>query len=116
MITKLYNINDDLLTDIVEQSIVNLQPIHIINNVLDGSPHIQVIGDPSKNIDIACLIYEPFKTQLDNIYARGEPVKLVKQGKWYKGLITEFGKWELFSIGQLFSIEFKLVVSSEGVI
>lgn len=115
MITFLYDIDDNLITDLVNTAILNPEVIHIKNKLLDGSNHIQTIGTPSKSIDVICYVYEDGKSKLDTKYANGEPIKLVKDNKWYKGLITEYGDWELYAIG-LYQNSFKISVSSEGII
>lgn len=116
MITFLYDTEDNLITDLVNTAILNPEAIHIKNKLLDGSNHIQTIGEPSTVIDIICYVNEVNKAKIDLMYCNGEPLKLIKKDKWYKGLITQFGKSKVFAIGELYEMNFKISVSSEGVI
>jgi len=116
MITKIFDLEDNLITDLVNTAILNPDVIHIKNRLLDGTYHIQTIGEAITVID--CIIYADAvnKAKIDYLYTRGEPVKLDKLDKWYKGIITELGGWKVFVVGELYEVSFKIFVSDSGVV
>jgi len=114
MITKLYDIEDVLISDLVNSAILNLEVTHIKNKLLDGTYHVQTIGDSIDVIDVTVYVNQLNKTKIDYLYKTATPVKLVKEDKWYKGIISDLGSWEVFVKRQLYEGSFKLYVSESG--
>lgn len=118
MITFLYDITNNLITDLVNSAILNPEIIKIKNRLLDGSYHVQSLGSRSNVIDIICYVDKFGKEKIDNLYIVDEPIKLVKDNKYYIGLISEKSEWGIFSKGKngLYETNFKIAVSEEGFI
>lgn len=115
MITFLYDIQNNLITNLVLTAILNPDIIKVANRLLDGTYHTQTIGDKLNIIDVTCYVTKAKKLVIDNMYVTDEPIKLVKDGKYYIGLMAEKSKWEEFS-KDLMMTSFKLMVQSEGLI
>lgn len=115
---SLFDTNGNLITDVVHKSISGLDSIKITNRLLNGEYHIQNVGKVSTVFDIACYVTDSGKQAIDISEATGAPVKLIKNGKYYVGLIKEVPRWdpvidseeEESYIGQ-----FVIVVNEEGI-
>ena len=115
MITFLYDTNNNLITDLVRSAILNPDIIKVKNRLLDGTFHVQTIGDRLDTIKVACYTDEANKARLDDMYITNEPIKLVKENKFYVGLMDNKAEWTEFTRG-LYETSFDLVVRSEGLI
>ena len=118
MITSIYNLENELITDIVDSAILNPETIQIKNKLLDGTYHIQTIGIPIIKIDILCYVDRFNKPILDSMYSIGEPIKLILNGKYYIGVIHEKSEWEIFARVKngLYEAQLEMVVDTEGII
>lgn len=116
MITFLYDKNNSLISNLIHSAILNPDIIKVRNKLLDGTYHIQSVGKRVNEINIICYVDKIGKEKMDNLYVTDEPIKLVKEGKFYIGLIFEKSKWEVFSKGTkgLYQTSFKMVVHEEG--
>lgn len=112
MITFIYDEEDNLITDLVNTAILTPDIIKVKNRLLDGTYHVQSIGDNINNIDIICYVDKVGKSKLDNHYIIDKPIKLVKEDKYYIGLISEIN-WDTFS-KDLYEGQFILISKMEG--
>jgi len=69
------------------------------NRLLDGSLHIQTVGNPLKTINFEILITRNNAERLDHARAIGEELYFINENKKYRGIIrnvvddwTQFGK------------------------
>lgn len=96
--------------------------ITIKNKLLDGSMHIQTIGDPIKYKTFMALANGSHVTMLNLMEARGEPLKLIEDDKYYVGLIDAPIKWDRVSswygdkTKERHKGDIKIAIQSEGVI
>lgn len=120
MYSMLYDDSDNLITDKIAESLITPQVIKITNSLLDGTYHIQSIGNAAKNISIACYVYEPGKAKIDNAYITDAHLKLMKDGKFYVGIIIKEPEWKLFLTGteqkRIYLAKFTMNIQSEGVV
>lgn len=116
MITFLYDIEDNLISDLINTAILEPEIIKIKNKLLDGTYHIQSIGSALTIIGITCYVKKTNKEKIDDLYINDEPVKLTKEGKYYIGLISDKPVWSVFTKGTygLYETKFKIAVSEEG--
>lgn len=113
MITFIYNLDGELVTDLVNTAILNPDIIKVKNRLLDGTYHVQNIGSVTTVIDVICYVDKIGKDKIDNHYTTDTPIKLVKEDRFYKGLISDKGDWKVFS-KSLFEISFKITAYEEG--
>jgi len=63
------------------------------NKLLDGSYHIQIIGEPLKYIEFTVIANQYQVEKIDLIETVGERLKLIEYNNAYIGLINEPIKW-----------------------
>lgn len=83
----------------LSRGIRNLSPIRyesirIKNKLLDGSYHIQTIGDPLKYITFEILSNHEQVNKINTAEYKGEELKLVVDDKYYIGKIGEKLSWD----------------------
>lgn len=113
MITSLCDANNNLITDIVSNATLVPDIIKIKNRLLDGTYHIQTIGNRIDTIQVECYVDIINKAKIDDMYTIDEPVKLLVDGKYYIGLMEDKPEQERFS-KYFYVTNFNLVVSGEG--
>lgn len=92
---KLENLQNAKLSS----GIRNLSPIQyetnqVKNKLLDGSFHIQTIGEPLKYITFEILSNHNQVDLLNQTEYKGEDLRLIIDNKFYKGMIDEVLEWE----------------------
>lgn len=119
MINVLYDINNNILSDIISEALITPDIIKIKNRLLDGTYHIQSIGNAVKNINIICYITETNKKIIEDIYIQNSPLKFTRDGMFYIGIIIESPDIQAFFKGthdiRLYTAKFILNVQTEGV-
>lgn len=118
MKVALYDINNNLITSLITSIVSNLDVNHITNRLLDGTYHIQTVGDAIKVISVTCHVYKEKKNILDGLFVRCEPIKLLQNGKYHTGLIGDDLKWRISanSTPPLYETTFNIYVKNEEVI
>lgn len=116
---RLTTLNNNALTLLCSD--VSL-PIHdtlqVENKLLDGSLHIQTIGEPLKTILIEVLATETNAEKIDVIESIKEEVYFYKKTKIYRGIIRKPIKWTKRSMytgnTTKYSGEVEFVILGEG--
>jgi hypothetical protein len=115
----LYDVDNNLITDLVNLVLPHFDAIKIKNRLLNGTYHIQTIGTPVKLMDIECTVSEDGKEAIDNIEALSSPIKLTKEGRYYLGLISDTPQCDPIlkanRATRQYSCKFTLSVNEEGV-
>ena len=115
MTITLCDLEGNVITNIVNDAILNPDIIKIKNRLLDGTYHIQTIGNRIDTIKVDCYVDKINKDKIDSMYVIDEPIKLLQENKYYIGLIDDKPDWETVS-KQLYLASFKLVISQSGVV
>lgn len=115
MITSLFDSNNVLITDRINEAILNPEIMKVTNKLLDGTYHIQTIGQRIDIISIKCYVTRDKKEMLDNAYVINELIRLDQMGRYYNGFITNMSQWVMLT-RNVFEINIELVVRSEGII
>lgn len=115
MTNHLYDNSDAVITDKLVTATHRLDTIKVINRLLDGSHHIQVIGNGAPVLDcqVVCETEES-KEMLDSAHATGEPVKAATRGKWWKGPIISEGLLDWSWKAGIWETSFQISVDEEG--
>lgn len=91
---KLIGLDDtDLSTAIRNLSPLYYKGIRVENELLDGTTHLQIIGDPQPYRIFEVLVNESQAANLSEIYMTGERAKLIVDDKYYTGFTTQ-PSWE----------------------
>ncbi|MDY0235059.1 MAG: hypothetical protein RBR71_03485 [Gudongella sp.] len=117
---KLVDIDNNLITREISNVLVSFDTLKIKNRLLDGTYHIQTVGEPIKVIIISCNMQEEGKLRIDDAYNIDKPIKLNWYGKYYIGLISDPPSMSIFLKGsdakRRHAGDIKIMISSEGVI
>ena len=91
---QLKNSSDNLVSKYVQEiSPIEYESTKIKNKLLDGSYHVQTVGDPQPYVNVEVFVNE---LQLDSInlgQANGEIFTLIKDDVSYTGYIDEPVQW-----------------------
>ena len=74
--------------------------IEVENRLLDGTPHLQTIGQPLQSFSFDFYCDGAEKETLDDIAHRKEPVRLERHGKYYDSVIRGSIEWDTVAPGR----------------
>lgn len=66
----------------------------VTNRLLDGSWHVQTIGDPAHSFEIELVIPGDRREELDTLAARKTTLRLERHGEQHLGIISGAIDWE----------------------
>lgn len=119
MRSKLYR-DDILITDKIAEVLIDPDAIKIRRRLLDGTYHVQSIGSTARNIRLDCYVTEAGKTIIDQAFEEDAHLKLIKDGKYYIGLLIDDPKWNITIKGspanRLYTVKLVINIQSEGVV
>lgn len=96
--------------------------IQVKNKLLDGSYHIQNIGEPMRYFTFEVLANHIQVDLINLAECRSEPFRLIIDDKFYMGLLDEVPDWTRLvlrrndPLNTFYSAKLRLNVSEEGVI
>jgi len=116
----------DLSNKQLSKGIKSLSPvlydgIKIENTLLDGSLHIQTIGEPQEYINFDVLANHNQVDDINYLNSLGGQLKLIVDDKYYIGHLYVSG-WERVTVrhtnelNRLYTSNVKLVISQSGVV
>lgn len=95
MRTSLYNDRTGaLLSDRVTLAKPIQSTIEVQNRLLDGSWHVQTIGDPALSFELEIIITANRRAELDTLAARKTTLRLERHGEIHLGIISGTIDWE----------------------
>lgn len=119
---KLYDLSDkELSKGIKSLSPILYDGIQIENKLLDGTSHIQIIGDPQRYVTFEILANQNQVDNINSITSQGGPLKLRVDNKYYIGYCY-VSDWQRITIrhanelNRWYTSNIKIMISSEGVI
>jgi len=92
------------------------------NKLLDGSYHIQTIGEPTKYIEFTVIASQYQIEKIDLMETTGEQLKLIEHERTYIGLIDNPVGWRRLTLGyvnrekRLYEGSIKIIIREEEVI
>jgi hypothetical protein len=93
--TSLYiNATDALISDKVILAKPRQETSEVKNRLLDGSWHIQTVGDPAKSFELEFIVYATAQETIDALAADKTPLRLERHGKSYVGIIDGNPDWD----------------------
>lgn len=115
---------EDLAENILSIAIYDLIPSlsghKIKNKLLDGTMHIQTVGDPLSLVSFT-IVADGYNMKLINqMDFIGQDIKVFYDNKFYVGLIDSLSNWQEQMFGEvdtrLYSATITIVVSGDGTI
>lgn len=110
----LYDIYDSIITPYVNV-IPKSDVVKIENRLLDGSFHIQTIGDAASLLKVTLQARdETVRERVCLAETTGEEVKIIYNSKYWKGLIRDTLDWD--KTAGVFSTSFEFLVTDTGLL
>ena len=110
----LYTTSDVLITDKVTSVIPDYEIQEVENRLLDGSFHVQTIGQPARTCAIELMVTSgAAKETIDTCKSIKTPVKVTGDGKYYIGTIRGVPQWTKNAPG-IYQTSLVLLVTEEG--
>ena len=95
MRTSLFvNATDELISDKVILAKSRQETTEVKNRLLDGSWHVQTIGDPALSYELEFVVPASMQEIVDDLAARKEALRLYRHGKSYVGIIDGNPDWD----------------------
>ena len=95
MRTSLYiNATSDLISQKVTLAKPKQDTVEVKNRLLDGSWHVQTIGDPALSYELEFVVPASMQEIVDDLAARKEALRLNRHGKSYVGIIDGNPDWD----------------------
>jgi hypothetical protein len=115
---SLYDSNNILITHLMTKAMPISESILIKNKTLDGQWHVQTIGSEATSLNVIVNLTLPEKIILDGIKSITGDIKVIFDGFWYIGIISNNIDYDRtkYTSGPMFQATFTMLVSSKGVI
>lgn len=117
---RLIDIDGTTRSVAIDALIPRLDGIKIKNLLLDGTYHIQTIGEPRKEIDFICYAEYGDMMEINRREFEGESFTVEYEGRSYTGKIYELDEWDVeidHEAGErVYKTEIKVVVETEELI
>lgn len=114
--TGLYDKNDELITEIVDNVVASPNVIEVKNRTFNGQWHVQTIGSAAWIAKIKCSLKSSEKDQLDAIKSISDQLKVIFDGKYYVGLIdgeVDYNRRK-FTEYTMYDVTFTMLVTEKG--
>jgi len=112
----LYTTTDTLITSHVTSVIPDYEALEVENRLLDGSFHVQTIGQPARTCAVDLIVTSvTAKNSIDTYKSIKTPVKVTGDGKYYIGTIRGVPQWTKNAPG-IYQTSFVLLVTEEGTV
>ncbi len=112
----LYTTDGVIITRTIKAVIPGYDTIKVINRLLDGSFHVQVIGQGARIVNLETVsVNDTAKGTIDLAESQAAPIKVIKDSKYYIGIIKDAPKWAQQSRG-VYQANLTLLVSEEGTV
>ncbi len=114
--------NKVLSRGIKDISPIQYESIQVKNKLLDGTFHIQTIGDPLKYIEFEILSNHDQVDLINKAEHQGEPLKLILDSKYYKCLLEEKPDWQRITMrykeskNRYYTAKIRLNINEEGIV
>ncbi len=116
---RVENLQEEVLTEAIYNLIPVLDGHKIRNKLLDGTLHIQTIGNPLKLVSLKIVSNGAGVEKINNAEFIGEPLKIFYDGDYYIGMIDSIKEWQEELFGEkdtrLYSTNIIVAVSEEGI-
>lgn len=103
-----------------EVSPIKYESIVKKNKLLDGSYHIQIIGDPTKYVEFNIIANELQVEKINLMETLGNPIVLIDNDREFIGLIDNKIDWNRITIGyidrnkRLYEANIKIIETNVG--
>ncbi len=114
--------NKVLSRGIKDISPIQYESIQVKNKLLDGTYHIQTIGEPLKYIEFEILSNHDQVDLINMAEHQGEPLRLTLDNKHYEGLLEEKPDWQRITMRykeskyRYYTAKIKLNINEEGIV
>lgn len=111
---QLLSMSNVVLSDNIGQiDPVEKNVIKVVNQTLNGQPHVQIIGEENKSIRFEILSTSAQVDLINGLCASGSKFKLIKESIAYTGLILETPSWKRIN-KDYHTADLKLSITEEG--
>lgn len=110
-----YDLEMNLISDHIHDAIPGWDSIKIKNRLIDGSYHIQNVGEPARTLNVIISCDRTGVETLDYAEAISKPIKVVVYGKEWTGFIDAPINWQRVTV-DYYRGEFLINVISEVVL
>lgn len=117
--TVLKTVSGTIISNRVRSFLTSKDIIKTRNQLLDGSYHIQTLGDAYKVADVTCNLTYSQKEVLENAYIADEPLRLEADGKYHIGLLQENPQVDSFIANKRmkkYVMSLSMIISEEGIL
>ena len=115
MIPGVYDLEMNLISDHLYDAMPGWDSIKIKNRLIDGSYHLQNVGEPARTLKVVVSCDRIGVETLDYAEAISKPIKAVVYGKEWTGLIDAPINWQRVTV-DYYRGEFLINVISEVVL
>lgn len=115
MIAGVYDLEMNLVSDHLYDAVSGWDSIKIKNRLMDGSHHLQNVGNPARILKVSISCDRTGVETLDYAEAISKPIKVIVYGKEWTGFIDSPIDWQRVSV-DYYSGEFLINVISEVVL
>lgn len=115
MILGVYDLEMNLISDHLHDAIPGWDSIKIKNRLMDGSYHIQNVGEPARTLKVSVSCDRAGVETLDYAEAISKPIKVIVYGKEWTGFIDAPIDWQRVTV-DYYSGEFLINVIEEVVL
>ena len=118
---KIENLNEEVLSKMCKEvSLPKFESIQKKNKLLDGTYHIQTIGEPLKYIEFTVIANELQTEKINLMETKGELLKLIDYNRFFIGFINNKVDWKRLTAGyidrekRLYEGRISIIVKEEG--
>lgn len=108
----IYTETDELISKHIREGLPGYETSKVSNRLLDGTWHVQTVGDGARTLHLVVFAGGQGKEKLDLMEAEGSAVKVVVLDKIWMGYIRERIFWQETALNY-YRGEIHLLVTSE---
>ena len=97
---RIEDLNSVEICDVVMDLFPAYDTLTIKNRLLDGSYHIQTVGQKVQTVDFTCVCNHAGMLRLNSAEADVEPIKVYYDDDVYIGVIDQLGAWNEAVLGE----------------
>lgn len=117
---RMEDLQENILSIAIYDLFPSLEGNRVVNKLLDGTLHIQTIGEAMKYVSFRIVSDDANMNRINDIEFTGEPIKVFYDNKFYQGKIEDLSQWREELFGEidtrLYAANIRLVVESEGIV
>lgn len=116
MTDQLKKTDGTVLSIALEELLPTITGHKIINRLLDGTYHVQTIGEPQKEVNFIVYADKPNMNTINNIWHTGDKLRAEYEGDYFQGYLSNEPKWGVTIPGDepVYNTQLNIMVTEEG--